>query len=344
MSTTPPPCVPEHLSSHDVEPGLRFDAWRERAHQWVEMLPPPPGTELDAELLTLRSSTCIFGTMRSSAYEMRAASRRLAHAPEMVVVTLIQAGELIRDAAPGEPQRVGPGNLGLYDPWRIGNYRWSQGSREVFLALPRDEVRAALGREPGNVPIPLEHCALAPALASQLNHLALLTRQPQKLDGMEYASLLEGTRSLALLMLRNLGRQGSSQEQSDLEDDLNGGRHAAALRFMEREAHRHDLDVAAVARGAGCSRTRLYAAFASRGETVMGALREIRLQRAKALIERSPRLHIGSLSWRCGFADQSAFSKLFRLRFGLLPSEWHHRTWSSPAADAVARARSQDPC
>lgn len=342
MPTSPPPCVAEHLSSHDVEPALRFDAWRERAHQWVEMLPPPPGVELDAELLTLRNSACIFGTMRSSAYEMRAASRRLAHAPDMVVVTLIQSGELVRDAAPGELQRVGPGTMGLYDPWRIGNYRWSQGSREVFLALPRGEVRAALGREPGNAPIPLEHCTLAPALASQLNHLALLARQPQKLDGVEYASLLEGTRSLALLMLRNYGRQGSRAGLSDLEDDLNAGRHAAALRFMEREAHRHDLDAAAIARGAGCSRTRLYAAFASRGETVIGMLREIRLQRAKALIERSPRLHVGSLSWRCGFADQSAFSKLFRLRFGLLPSEWHHRTWTSPVPASSARLRSPD--
>ncbi|HOZ95175.1 MAG TPA: AraC family transcriptional regulator, partial [Ottowia sp.] len=28
---------------------------------------------------------------------------------------------------------------------------------------------------------------------------------------------------------------------------------------------------------------------------------------------------------RCGFADQSAFSKLFRARFGLTPTEWRVR-------------------
>ena len=75
----------------------------------------------------------------------------------------------------------------------------------------------------------------------------------------------------------------------------------------------------------------------------MGTLREIRLQRAKALIERSPRLHIGSLSWRCGFVDQSGFSKLFRLRFGLLPSEWHHRTWTTPSGDPAGRPQAQNP-
>ena len=31
---------------------------------------------------------------------------------------------------------------------------------------------------------------------------------------------------------------------------------------------------------------------------------------------------LGALAWRCGFADPSAFSKLFRARFGLSPTEW----------------------
>jgi|GEM_PF-633976 len=334
LTPEPPTCSPERLSSRDLEPALRFDIWREQAHQWVEMLPLPPGVELDADLVILRSNACVFGTMRSSAYAMRAASRRLAHAPDMVVVALVQSGELLRDARPGEFQRAGPGTLGLYDPWRTGDYRWSAGSRETFLALPREEVRAALGRDPGNAPIPLDRCVLAPTLASQLNHLALLARQPHKLDNREYAALLEGTRGLALLMLRNLGRRGEASS-SDAEDDLNAGRYEAALRFMEREAHRHDLDAAAIARGAGCSRTRLYAAFASRGETVMGMLREIRLHRAKAMLEQSPRLHIGSLSWRCGFADQSTFSKVFKARFGMLPSEWHHRVWTNPGCEGT---------
>lgn len=92
---------------------------------------------------------------------------------------------------------------------------------------------------------------------------------------------------------------------------------------MQLHAHRHDLDVAAIAHGAACSRTRLYEAFAAQGATVMGALREQRLLNARALIEQSARLNVGALSWRCGFADQSSFSKLFRKRFGLSPSEWH---------------------
>lgn len=320
-----PSCAAEHLSSHDADapPAPRHETWHACAHRWVEMLPPPPDAELDAELLTLGDGSCIFGTMRSSACGMRTASQCMADAPAMVVLTLIQSGELLRDAVPGEQQRIGPGAIGLFDPRHMGDYRRSQGSREIFLALPRAEVAAVLGREPGNLLISPECCVLAPALASQLSHLALLMRRSEAIDGAEYAGLLDSTRKLALLALRNLGRQDGRRPDADAED-LHRSRYAVALRFMEREAHRHDLDVATIAQGTGCSRTRLYEAFAAQGATVMGSLRELRLQRAKTLIEQSQRLHVGALSWRCGFSDLSGFSKLFRARFGMSPSEWHH--------------------
>jgi AraC-like DNA-binding protein len=308
--------------SHDVEPALRFEVWRERAHQWVEMLPMPPGVELDAELLMLRGEHGMFGTMRSSAYQMRAAARRMAHAPDMMVITLIQAGQLLRDAAPGEHACAGPGSLGLYDPRRMGSYRWSEGAREAFLALPRDVVRAALGREPGNLAITPAHCALASVLAAQLDHLAALTRQSGQVDAVEYAGLLDATRALALLALRNLGR---SDKHADLRENLHAGRRAAALRYMEQHAHRHDLDADAIARGVGCSRTRLYEAFAEQDTAVMTVLRELRLQRARSLMEHNARLNVGALAWRCGFSDQSAFGKLFKARFGVTPSDWHRR-------------------
>ena len=131
---------------------------------------------------------------------------------------------------------------------------------------------------------------------------------------------------------RGLGRrQGDGIDLPDHNECLHAGRVAAALRFMELNAHRHELDAAAIAHGIGYSRTRLYEAFATRNTTVMAALREIRLQRARRLIEQSPRLHVGVLSWRCGFADASDFSKRFRARFGLSPSKWHRQAWTMPA-------------
>lgn len=333
---SPPPCVLEQWSSSQVDPAIRLDYWRDVAHNWVDVQPLSPGAELDASWSLLRGENCFFGSKRSSAYAMRTSPRHVPPGEDMVVISLLEAGEMRLNAAPGENQRVAPGMLGMYAPRQEGHYLWSQGARQTYVALPRSMVLNALGREPGNLLLAPQRCALAPLLSSHLSHLGQQLRQPGRLDALEYAILFEGARALALLMLRNLGRQGENADLPDLEESLNAGRRAAALRFMEREAHRHDLDAAAVAHGAGCSRTRLYAAFAAQGETVMGALREIRLLRAKRVIESSPRLNLGALSWRCGFADQSGFSKLFRARFGLLPSEWHRRAWTHRAMGTPA--------
>ena len=276
---TLPACVLEHRSTADLEPALRHAAWQEIAHRWVDFRPAPE-VPLEAELTTLSSGVCTLGATRSSAYEMRTGARR-AQPDDMVVLTLMQSGDLLPQAYP----RKGPGALSLCAPREAGAYRWGQGARQVFLALPRQDVRAALGREAGTQLV-TARCALAPALASQMHHMALLLRQPGAVDAVEYAGLLDATRALALLTLRNLGRQGEAADLPDLHEDLHAGRYAAALRFMEREAHRHDLDAPAIARGAGCSRSRLYEAFAARGATVMGTLRELRLQRARVLIEQ----------------------------------------------------------
>ena len=328
-SSAPPPTLLARFATCDLEPALRREAWHEIAHRWVDFR-PAPDVPLDAEMTILDSAACTLGTTRSSAYEMRTGSRR-AQRDDMVVLTLLQSGTLL----PQDYPLKGPGALNLCAPEQMGSYRWGQGARQVFLALPRQDVRAALGREAGTQLV-TARCALASALASQMHHMALLLRQPGAVDAVEYAGLLDATRALALLTLRNLGRQGEAADLPDLHEDLHAGRYAAALRFMEREAHRHDLDAPAIARGAGCSRSRLYEAFAARGATVMGTLRELRLQRARVLIEQDARPHLGALAWRCGFTDASGFSKLFKARFGLPPSEWHQQARAIPQAPGPA--------
>ena len=87
-----PPCVLESHSSHDVEPALRRDAWREIAHWQCEFMPSSE-VPLDADIHILRNDNCIFGSTRSSAYDG--------------IVTLAREGnvlrtaELVTDIAPG---------------------------------------------------------------------------------------------------------------------------------------------------------------------------------------------------------------------------------------------------
>ena len=321
----PPACTLEHWSSREVDPAIRVAYWREIAHNWVDVQPLSVGSDLDASWSLLRGHDCFFGTKRSTAYEMRTNARHVPPGEDMVVLSLLEAGELDLNAAPGQGHHARAGTLGVYVPQQEGAYRWGHNARQTYVALPRRAVWEALGQQPDNVLIEPQRCALAPMFSSQLSHLGQLARHPGALTNDDFAGLLDATRSLALLLLRNLGRQGQGSDLPDVNESLHAGRHAAALRFMEQHAHRPALGVAEIAHAIGCSRTRLYEAFAAQGQTVMGALRDIRLKRAQGLLAQGGRLNVGSLAWRCGFADASGFSKLFRARFGLSPTDWHRR-------------------
>ena len=317
----PPTCVLEHHHTQAFEPALRLEAWRAIAHPWVDFQ-PSTAVPLQAEIKTLSNERCILGVSLSSAYTMTTGVKQKP-SDDMVALSLVQSGALV----PAAWQRKGAGSLSLCLLHEADSYQWEHNTQQVFLALPREEVRQALGHEP-STQLLSSHCALAPVFSSQLAHMALLLRQ-DALDSTEAAGLLDATHALALLMLRNLGRKGSAIE--DAQHSLHAGRYTAALRFMEQHAHRHDLDAQAIAIGTACSRSRLYEAFAAHDQTVMGALRDMRLLRAQGLLAQGGRLHVESLAWRCGFADASGFSKLFRARFGLSPSQWHARACQMPS-------------
>lgn len=136
---------------------------------------------------------------------------------------------------------MGPGALGLCATRETGHYRWGQDARQVFIALPHQDDGRARARAvyPGC-------CAWRPRAGSRADQpdasdVFAKLRPGAQVNAAEYAGLLEATRALALLTLRNLGRQGMDADLPDETESLHVGRYAAALRFMEQNAHRPEL-------------------------------------------------------------------------------------------------------
>lgn len=184
------------------------------------------------------------------------------------------------------------------------------------LALPRALVMSVLGSQPmlqDKAVVRLPGSGLTPILIAQLD---AMSRHSAGLDRAEAAAAMHSMASLAIAMLSRLAR--SDDRKNEFDEYL----FAAARRYIEAHASRHDLTVARIATAIGCSRARLYRLFADRSMHVGGLLREIRLTRARALIEAYPRRPIGQIAFDCGYSDLSTFGKAFKRHYGLSPIEY----------------------
>lgn len=94
-----------------------------------------------------------------------------------------------------------------------------------------------------------------------------------------------------------------------------------ALLLIHSEFKDHDLTVAYLARKLRLSPSRLRQLFAAElGSTPKSYIREVRLARARALLEHSL-LSVKEIMAAVGFNDPSHFSRDYKRRFGLMPSK-----------------------
>ena len=97
--------------------------------------------------------------------------------------------------------------------------------------------------------------------------------------------------------------------------------HARVLAFLDSNFCDASLTPLSIANGCGISRSYLYKVF-SHGPSVMELLKRRRLEAARAMIEfRRDKLTLTSVAMACGFSSSSEFSRLFKLEFGIKPSD-----------------------
>lgn len=93
------------------------------------------------------------------------------------------------------------------------------------------------------------------------------------------------------------------------------------------------LDVAQWAESLGCSRTSLYAAVREAFDvTPLEYITQCRLQRAIVLLSMGTKA--SAVARQCGFDDPKYFGKLFKKRYGMLPSRYF-ASLGSTADDGV---------
>lgn len=183
------------------------------------------------------------------------------------------------------------------------------------IVLPRQRVIDAMG---GELPVlagrPVPPRGMAAALRRQM--AATLDRAPGLAAG-EQDGEVRALAEMALAIFQVMKAGAADVER--FED----GFYFAARSHIARHCADPDLAPDDVARAIGCSRATLYRAFARRGEGISEAIWRARLEQAQqALVSTGGAgVPVSGIARRAGFRDMPTFTRMFRRRFGMTPTE-----------------------
>ena len=301
------------VSTESVAEQRRFDFWRSLFNTVNMRRDGEVGRPFRGELVQFPArSGSQFNHLRVDALQNQYCAKP---ADGPYLLTLVFEGRVEMSDAAGASV-VATGGLFLSDTARGARVRHSRYSM-AYLKLPRAWVHETLGRDP--LParagfLRLTHERLAPFLSSQL---ALLSSRGAALGVEARAAVLESAIDLGVALLRQ--QLGTHAPGPALPDD---GLFAAAKLYIEQQCHRAELTPEAIAAAVGCSRSRLYRLFAERELAVYELIRELRLERSRALLEAPDRPSIAAIAFDAGFADLSTFNRAFKRRFGTSPGDW----------------------
>lgn len=210
--------------------------------------------------------------------------------------------------------RPRPGDISLTDlarPYRALDH----GFRTLSLVIPRISLLPLLGghASPGGLVL-AAGSARAEVLAS---HLRAVWRVLPQLNSGDAPCITGG---LIAAVAHAFGPSPAALSASATEQAL--ATRAAVADYVERHLANQALGPERLRQTFGCSRSHLYRLFGPLGG-VAAYINERRLLRAWGLLTSAEgqQARVIDIAHRCGFSDQSHFSRQFRRRFGVAPRE-----------------------
>lgn len=281
----------------------------------------PAGVHARMELWEFGGST-IF-THRSSGIRLLRTDR-LARQDAMPVVALsVQLGSQGRFEQRRRQKVVPTGGLLAVDLSGAYDYSWSGDGAAGCIQIPFD--RLGLPVDAVRRAAPEIHAS--PYHRMVTDHVAHLARDPAALladpatTTVAHASvdLVRALLASALAAVGADGMTGPATRQA-MAETLPARVRAYARRHLADPG----LSPATIAAAHHVSVRHLYQVFAAAGQSLEQWIIEERLQRARHELARPDgrRRSIAAVARRCGFRDPTHFTRRFKARYGMLPSQW----------------------
>lgn len=298
-------------STTGLRPADRFDAW----HSAMPTGAAPFETTA-LEPFAMESETLMLGQVpilyvQASAMRWERAAHHLRDGHDDLTVNWRLTGAAAGDSD-GRAMRAGVGSLVLGDMARV-RHNSSDASRTVMVVLPRALAEARLGpvRDLHGLVIDGALPAMVGAYLQQIRNVAPLLSAA---DGETLAGTLIDLIGICVV---STGRRVALDENA-VEAALK--RRARAL--IDGQIESPTLGIASLCRELAVSRSSLFRLFEAEGG-VQTHIRNRRLDHAQtALMDPHNAERIGDIAERLGFSHMAHFSRLFRARFGMTPSEF----------------------
>lgn len=294
-----------------------FEIWREVVSP-VFVTDPMPGLDLDTfgvDFHCVNVGPLIMGTTRSVGQAFRRDGATIARAgvDHLIVQTYIGGGTVV-NTEEGEIE-INPGDVWFFDMTRTLSTTTTDRFLNVSMTIPRASIEPLIADVDGLHGMKLSSASPLGGMLGQ--HILGLEARAPAMTSREATVLFDATVQLVA------GCVGPSLEARDV---VSGAMASALLARVRRSVDDHlgnpALGPDFLMQLHGLSRARLYRLFEPHGG-VADYIRRRRLARC-FLDLASPTqrdVKVAAIGYRWGFGNEASFSRAFRSRFGLTPSD-----------------------
>jgi AraC-like DNA-binding protein len=236
----------------------------------------------------------------------------------------------------GRSCHLRPGGFALFDtarPYRLTHLGDADGGewRALSFRVPRARLVPLLDDPDGFTAI--AHDARAGGIAAVA--ASTMTGIWRCVDSLDPLAAQAAESALVTLLAAVVAGRVSADRDTD------AALRSAAHRYLAANLHRSDLNAAHVARHLGVSVRKLHGLYEHAEQTFAQTVRSLRLEACARELRSGADRTLTDTATRWGFSDLSHLNRVFRARYGCLPSEFRAAAGGQP--HCAGRAVSSPP-
>ena len=217
----------------------------------------------------------------------------------------------------GQATKLGKNSFTLWDSTKPIEFQLLSKTKKVTLLVPQDRLRMQFPQVDSYIGKSLDFSKGLGAVTA--SHIAALGSEVNYIDKGTGDSVIDLTLELITTCLQGNASQTMSKSKQNLFDDI--------IRFIQKNLEFPELGPTSIANTFNISTRYLHSLFAEKGMSIGYWIRDKRLEQCRRQLVHVDRYksNITDIAFHWGFNDSAHFSKIFKSKYGITPSEYRKR-------------------